>query len=243
MEIDINCDVGEGIGNDAFIMPYISSCNVACGFHAGDALIMKKTIDLAIEAGVKIGAHPSYPDRANFGRSVMNLPAKELLANIQYQIGAMKGLVEGADAHLHHVKPHGALYNQACKDELIAHTVVRAIKGIDNELILYAPYKSLLAEIGKAEGLPIKYEAFADRTYDNDLNLVSRSIKGAVISDKNQIYDQVYQIIASEKVVTLGRKELPIKADTICVHGDNPAAVEIVRFLNEMLVKKGIRVV
>lgn len=243
MEIDINCDVGEGIGNDAAIMPYISSCNIACGFHAGSALIMKRTIDLALKAGVKIGAHPSYPDKANFGRSVMDLPYEELLAVIQYQIGAMKGMVEGSDALLHHVKPHGSLYNQACKDEGVARAVVNAITSIDTELILYAPFNSVLADIGMKEGLTIKYEAFADRAYDDALRLLDRSLEGAVLSDKHHIYRHVHGMITTKKVATINRKELHIEADTICVHGDNPAAVEVVKFLHQKLQEDGIKVI
>ncbi|MBZ0244909.1 MAG: 5-oxoprolinase subunit PxpA [Cyclobacteriaceae bacterium] len=226
--IDINCDLGEGAGNDALLMPYLSSCNIASGGHAGNEASMKATIRLALEHGVKIGAHPSFPDRENFGRIEMTLPNNELTTIIIEQIVQLKNLTEEAGGKLNHVKPHGALYNMAAVNDSTAEAVLDAMTPFDKELILYVPYGSVIAKKAIERGIPIKYEAFADRNYNDDLTLVSRKLDNAVLEDPDQITEHVFRMIKEKKVKTISGNYSTIEAGTLCIHGDNPHAVEIV---------------
>jgi UPF0271 protein len=241
MEIDLNADLGEGAGNDRLLMPYLSSCNIACGEHAGDAETINETIHLAIRHKVKIGAHPSFPDRKNFGRVVMQLTANELKKSIIDQIKLIKDLVEKAGGTLHHVKPHGALYNQSAVEEDIAKTVIRAICEFDS-LSLYAQGGSVIAHLAKDEQIPVKYEVFADRNYHDDLSLISRLEDEAVLSDPDAVTTHVLRMIIDGNVKTLSGKEVPIPADTVCIHGDNPNAVDIIKALHLKLKEANIKV-
>jgi len=233
--IDINCDMGEGMGNEEAIMPYINSCNIACGGHAGDATSMKFTLELAIKHGVNIGAHPSYPDKKNFGRQVMKISSEDLTTTIEDQIRALKIITESCGGKLHHIKPHGALYNEAAKDKHTANAVLNAINNFNTEFILYAPFKSMIANMALDRGIKVMFEAFADRTYDDNLQLVNRSIEGSVLENKEDIYEQVYGIIAQQQIASITGKQLHLEANTICIHGDNPKAAEIAEFLYKKL--------
>ena len=242
LTIDINCDLGEGAGNDALIMPYISSCNIACGGHAGDDATMKETIRLAMENKVKIGAHPSFPDRENFGRLEMNLPNNELTTIIIEQIIRLKILVEESGGKLHHVKPHGALYNMAAVNDSTAEAILDAMVAFDEPYMLYVPYRSVIAAKALERNIPIQYEVFADRNYNDDLTLVSRKLENAVLMDPDQIWEHVISMIREQKVKTISGKMKSIEPGTLCVHGDNPHAVEIVSLLNQRLKEAKIRI-
>lgn len=229
--MDINCDLGEGFGNykmpnDEKILPYVTSINVACGFHAGDPLIMDETVRLAIKHNVKIGAHPSYPDLQGFGRREMNLTPKEIYTMILYQLGALNAIVEVNGATLHHVKPHGALYNQSANDEKIADAVIRAVKDFNPNVILYCLSGSLMAKMAEQEGLKVHHEVFADRNYNDDGTLVHRKYPNALIKDEKQMLEHVERIIRSKKILTIHNKLIDIKADTICIHGDGERALQ-----------------
>ena len=239
--IDMNADVGEGIGNEAELMPYLSSCNIACGGHAGDLDSMNEVVALALQHNVKIGAHPSYPDPDNFGRSEMDISCAALYRSIKAQIGQLRKVIEEHHhAHLHHVKPHGALYNVAAKDCDTATIIIEVMKSMPLPAKLYVPYGSLIAEMAKEEGIPITYEAFADRNYNDDLSLVSRSEANAVITDPVEMYAHVIRMVQQGEVKTISGKHINIKADTFCIHGDNPKAIELVKLLSENLAKNQI---
>ena len=229
--MDINCDLGEGIGNDDQIMPFISSCNIACGVHAGNLNMMRSTVLLAKKYNVKVGAHPSFNDRENFGRKQMFIPKNILRSQIINQIISLKEITDNEGIELNHLKPHGALYNMASKYNEIAMAVIEAVQHFDKELLLYVPYGSLIARKAREANVPVLYEAFADRTYDNNLNLVPRTEKGAIIDDLDIVFERVQQMIEKGTVISNTGKEIKIKVDTICVHGDNPNATEIVKKL------------
>ncbi len=232
--MDINCDLGEGIGNDESIVPFINSCNIACGGHAGDALTMKTTVLLAKKFDLKVGAHPSFPDRENFGRKIMQLSNQELWSELMHQINSLKQIAENENVKLHHIKPHGALYNLAATNDDIAEVIVDVIKAFDNNLILYVPYKSVIAKMVKTMGIPYFFEAFADRNYENNLTLVARNIPNAVISDVSIVVKRVKQMFEEQTVLSIHNKMKKIKVDTVCVHGDNPNVIEIVKTLSNL---------
>ena len=240
--IDINADVGEGIGNEADIMPYLSSCNIACGAHAGDQDIMREVIRLAKANKVKIGGHPSYPDREGFGRKPVAMSCAALYSSIKSQLDTLMTILREEHAQLHHVKAHGALYNQAASDERTAIVVLEAIKSIPLPLKVYVPYGSVIARLAKEENIRIKYEVFADRNYNDDLTLVSRSEADALITDPNELCEHVIRMITTGKVKTISGNEIPIEAATICVHGDNPQAIRLIKTLREELNKELIHV-
>ena len=239
--IDINCDVGEGVGNEAQLMPLISSCNIACGGHAGSVEIIKQVLAFAKAENVKIGAHPSYPDPENFGRQIMNISPSDLKKSLTSQILLVKRLAEENSQGLHHVKPHGALYNVAAVDESLAQLITEVVLEIDPELKLYVPYISVLENIVQKE-LSIMLEGFADRRYTNTYTLVNRSIEGAVITDENEVVKQVLSIVAKQRLTTISGKEIPFKANTICVHGDTKNAVEILQALHQALTEARIQI-
>jgi len=245
--IDINCDLGESfgrylLGRDEDLMPLISSCNIACGFHAGDPSTIRRTIDNALASGVKIGAHPSFPDLQGFGRRAMKIPNDELKDMVVYQVSAVKGMVEVAGGKLNHVKPHGALYGLSSSDQSTAESVVDAVASIDPDLKIYATMGSELAQAAINKSLSVLLEVFADRRYNTDLSLVSRSIEGSVMTSSRDIAKQVMQIVTEGKVETATGDVVGIKADTICVHGDNPRVVEIVLDLKSKLSEVGVSV-
>lgn len=240
--IDINCDVGEGIGNEESLMPYISSCNIACGGHAGNEKAMQETVKLAIKHKVKIGAHPSYPDRKNFGREEMEISCAALFRSMEDQISRLLKVLKKENGQLHHVKPHGALYNKAARDEKTARTIVEVMKRFHLALKLYVPYGSVIAEIAKQEDIPLIYEAFADRNYNQDLTLVSRKENNALITDPEEMLAHVLRMITNKKVRCLNGVEVKIEASTFCVHGDNPKAVKLISFLTNKLAMQNIRI-
>ncbi len=229
--IDINVDVGEGVNNELQIMPLISSCNIACGGHAGDVETMRAVVKLAKKHSVKIGAHPSFPDKAHFGRSVLEMSCAALYTSIKGQIKSLMNVVRTEHAAMHHVKPHGALYNRAAVDEDTAKVIVEVMKSIALPLELYVPYGSVIAELAIQENIPIVYEAFADRNYNEDLTLVSRKEVNALISDSNIMFKHVFQMITQQKVATISGVEVGINASTFCIHGDNQKEIYLIKNL------------
>jgi 5-oxoprolinase (ATP-hydrolysing) subunit A len=240
--IDINVDVGEGVNNEPQLMPYISSCNIACGGHAGDIETMRTIVKLAKLHRVKIGAHPSFPDKENFGRSVLEMSCAALYTSIKGQIKSLMNVVRTEHAAMHHVKPHGALYNRAAVDEDTAKVIIEVMKSIALPLELYVPYGSVIAELAIKENIPIIYEAFADRNYNEDLTLVSRTEKHAIISNAAEMFNHVIKMIRLQKVTTLSGVEVEIKATTFCIHGDNPKAVHLIKDLKENLEQVFIKI-
>ncbi|WBL26868.1 5-oxoprolinase subunit PxpA [Zunongwangia sp. HGR-M22] len=240
-EIDINCDLGEGGDYDHLLMPLISSCNIACGGHAGDLSIMEKTLDLAIANKTNIGAHPSYPDKKNFGRRSIAISAEALKKSIQDQVTALQHIVEEKGAKLHHVKPHGALYNDAAKDEKIAQIVVESLLEIDTDFSLFVPLNSVISEVAKGK-INMIFEAFADRNYEADYSLVSRSKSNAVIEQKEAIFNHVLGMFQEQKITAKNGEILPCKATTFCLHSDTKNSVEIIRFLHEKFSEENIKI-
>jgi len=246
--IDINCDLGESygefkVGNDAEIMPHITSANVACGFHAGDPVTMAQTINLAKKQKVAVGAHPGFPDLMGFGRREMQLASEEAKNYVIYQISALQGFAKTANLSLQHVKPHGALYNMAVKDEKLSKAIAEAAKAVDNNLIVFAPSNSVLARIVAKNGLRVAYELFADRAYNSDGSLVSRKQSNAIIHEPKKVVERVAQAVKERTVLAIDGKIVNLgEVHTVCVHGDTPNAAELAKNLNEGLVKKGIDV-
>ena len=238
--IDINCDVGEGIENEAKLFPMISSCNIACGGHTGDAVSMTATVRLAKKHGVKIGAHPSYPDKENFGRVSLNMTREDLIASVQGQLEDLVVVLENENCKLHHIKPHGALYNDMVKNRQLAKVFLRAVLQYRNEVFLYVPFASQIAEEGLRQGFVVSYEAFADRRYNDDLSLVSRKSNKAIIESKEEALAQVLEMVHSKSVKTLTGAHVKIIANTFCIHSDTFLAFEIVSYLTRQLSKHNI---
>lgn len=232
--MDINCDLGEGIGHDADLMPYLSSCNIACGGHAGDRETMLSTMRLAKEHDVKIGAHPSFEDRPNFGRKEMYVPRERLRSQMIHQIAELAALARLEDVEIHHVKPHGALYNMAARSSDLARLIVNVLGFFKEDLVLYVPFGSQMERKAKEAGVPHALEAFADRNYDDSFALVSRSDPKAVITDPKEIRERVERMIRKGEVVSATGKVRQVDINTICIHGDNPAAVDIARELSHL---------
>lgn len=234
--LNINCDLGESygnfkIGNDSAIFPYLSSCNIACGFHGGDPLTIEKTIAQALKYKVQIGAHPSYPDLQGFGRRKMDISQEELFAIIQYQVCALKGMVEAQGGKLKYVKPHGALYNAMTNDKEIAHTMINVLQSIDKDLKLMALAGSSVEKIAHKSGIGFIAEAFGDRTYKNDGTLLARSQKNAVLHNPQKAVEQILSIANQQQVISNEGKTIKIQADSICIHGDHPNSLEILKIL------------
>ncbi|WP_378176231.1 5-oxoprolinase subunit PxpA [Aquimarina sp. SS2-1] len=238
--IILNSDVGEGAGFDEQIMPYISWCNIACGIHAGSDQEIQKTIDLALEHKVKIGAHPSYPDRENFGRRVIDISYDDLVSILTDQIQKVKLLTEETGGYLHHVKPHGALYNEAVKNEVVANAIINSVLNVDKKLYIITPEASIISYIAKGN-IRVKYEVFADRNYNEDLTLVSRAEKNAVIKNPENVFEHVRKMVSDGKVKTITGEEFPIFFDTICVHGDNSKSVEILEYIFKEFSKRNYK--
>ena len=231
---DLNCDMGEGTGNDELIMPYITSANIACGYHAGDEETMRKTIRAAKKYNVNVGAHPSFLDRGNFGRSEIKKSPEEIYELVSAQINLLQKIAGYNDARLHHVKPHGALYNMAAKDKVLAQAIAKAVKDIDENLILFGLSNSFLISEAKAIGLKTASEVFADRTYRDDASLTPRSQPNALIQNVEEMIQQVSMMLQG-KVKTVSGKEIPIVAETICIHGDGEHAVEFAKKIYTLL--------
>ena len=233
--IDINCDLGEGLDNEHIIMPLISSCNISCGAHAGSIEIMDKVIQLAVKHKVKIGAHPSFPDRKNFGRKVLDISNSDLQKSLEDQLTILKDRALLQNATIHHVKPHGALYNLIAVNREKASIVIAAIQHVFEAVKLYVPYQSRIEEVAVQSGIEIVYEAFADRMYNEDLSLVSRTFSNALIEDKLEVLKQVQKISNKQLVTTVNFHEKKIKASTFCVNGDTKNAIEILEYLHKHL--------
>lgn len=247
MKIDINSDLGESfglykMGNDAEVMKYITSANIACGFHAGDPVVMEKTIKLALNNNVAIGAHPGYPDLMGFGRRKMNLAPEEIKAYVFYQVGALKAMTEALGGKLQHVKAHGALYNEAAVNELVAKAIAEAVLKLDSNLIFVGLANSNMLEVAKKIGLQTASEVFADRAYTRFGTLVPRSESAAVIHNSEICNQRVLQMLQEHTVEAIDGSKIQINADTICIHGDNPAALALVNSLRNHLEKNSIQI-
>ncbi|WP_456444230.1 LamB/YcsF family protein [Thermococcus sp.] len=248
MRVDLNSDLGESFGRynlglDGEVMKYITSANVATGWHAGDPIVMRRTVRLAKENGVAVGAHPGYPDLLGFGRRYMRLSPEEARNYTLYQIGALHAFSRAEGLELQHVKPHGALYNALVKDEALARAVLEGIADFDKNLIFVTLSGSRSAEIAGEIGVRVAHEVFADRAYNPDGTLVSRSKPGAVIHDKDEIAERVISMVKDGGVRAINGEWVELKVDTICVHGDNPKAVEIVAHVRRALEDEGVKVV
>lgn len=231
LSIDINCDMGEGMQNDAALMPFISSANIACGFHAGDESTIKRTIELALEHDVAIGAHPSYLDRENFGRQSQPISLIELADLINDQLSLFEKITTQMGCKIHHVKLHGALYNDCAKDPLSSKIVVQTIQAIDASILLYGLSGSHTIKEAKAIGLGCMQEAFADRTYLSNGQLTPRHEAHALITDPTKAVKQVLSMILDQEIKTVDGNRLAVEAETICIHGDQPEAVNIAKLL------------
>lgn len=240
--IDINCDLGEGMGIEALIMPYISSANIACGYHAGDAELIKETIELCHAYGVAIGAHPSFDDRAGFGRTEIHLPDDELIRLVIRQIRIIQDAAHAAGTTLHHVKPHGALYNMAACDPHLAALICLAIKEVDTDLTLYGLSGSHMIHEAQKTGLHTMSEVFADRTYQDDGQLTPRSHPGALIMDVPVAVDQAVRMVRDGYVASVSGKPIPVEADTICIHGDGEHAFAFAKALHDKMKQEGISI-
>lgn len=247
MKIDLNCDLGEAFGNYSFggdhqIIPLITSANIACGFHAGDENVMYETVKLAKKNGVGIGAHPGFHDIQGFGRRNMDLSPDEIYTLVAYQIGALSAFCRIHDVKINHVKPHGALYNMGARDKDIAHAIAQAVYDVDPSLILVGLSNTLLVSEAEAVGLKAANEVFADRRYEENGQLVSRKEADAVLTDTDEAIEQVVKMVKENKVIAKTGKEIELKADTICVHGDGAHALEFVSKIRERLTKEGISI-
>jgi UPF0271 protein len=247
MHIDLNCDLGESfgaytIGLDGEVIPYITSANVACGYHAGDPLVMQSTVAACKAAGVAVGAHPGFPDLMGFGRRNLAAGPKEVKAFVQYQVGALKAFCAAQGVALAHVKPHGAMYNMAGKDIALARAIAEAVFEIDPKLILLALSGSKMIDAAQALGLPFAREVFADRAYEEDGSLVARGTPGAMIEDEDLAIRRVVGMVKHGTVTAVTGKEIPLRADSVCVHGDNAHALEFVKKIRAALEEEGIEV-
>jgi UPF0271 protein len=247
MHVDLNSDLGEGfgvytIGNDDNVLKSVTSANVACGFHAGDPLIMKNTIQKAMKHNVAIGAHPGLSDFAGFGRRNLAISPDEAYAIVVYQIGALAGMAKSQGAQIQHVKPHGALYNMAAVDQKLAMAIAKAVYDVNPDYILYGLANSYLTKAGEIVGLRVAHEVFADRAYTPEGTLVSRSEVGAVLDSEIESLNQVVQMVTTGTVTAIDGSTVPIKADTICIHGDTPKAVAFSKNIRARLAQEDIKV-
>ena len=242
LRVDLNADLGEGAGFDEQLLALVSSASIACGFHAGDADTIRASISAAKERGVAVGAHPSLFDRENFGRKELPVTAAEVLEGVRYQIGIFQAIAEAVDVRPKHVKPHGALYNMAARDQALADAIARAIFAVDDQLVLFAPPNSALSSAGEAHGLRVAREVFADRNYMPDGSLVPRTHVDALLHDPTQAARRVVRMLRHRSVRAIDGSEVAIQADTICVHGDTPDAVEFARALRHHLASEHIEI-
>ncbi|MCT4605233.1 MAG: LamB/YcsF family protein [Marinisporobacter sp.] len=246
-QVDLNSDLGESFGNykiglDEEVIKYVTSANIACGWHAGDPLVMEKTIKIAKEQKVGIGAHPGFPDLMGFGRRNISASPDEVKAYVKYQLGALMAFARAKKEKIQHVKPHGAMYNMAAKDKALAKAIAEAIYEVDEKIILMGLANSEMVKAGKEIGLKVANEVFADRAYNPDGTLVSRKLEGAVIHDPQVAIERVIKMVKFGKVMAINGEEIEIKADSICVHGDNERAVEFVKKIRSCLKNAGVEV-
>ena len=248
MRVDLNCDLGESfgvytLGHDEFVMPHVTSANLACGFHAGNPSVMRDTVGLAVEHGVAIGAHPGFSDLVGFGRRELQATPQEVEDLVAYQIGALAGVAAVEGARLRHVKPHGALYNMAARDQSLADAIARATLAVDRRLVLVGLSGSSLLEAGRNVGLAVASEVFADRAYDADGALVPRSYHGAVLTDPAEVVARALRMVREGAVAATTGERVNLRADTICVHGDTSGAADLAGRLRSALEAAGVRVV
>lgn len=245
--VDLNCDLGESFGNykcgmDEEVIPFISSANVACGFHASDPIVMTKTVDLAKKNDVAVGAHPGYPDLVGFGRRNLAVSPAEVKAMVQYQVGALQAIARAQGVQVYHVKPHGAMYNMAGKDEKLAEAICEAIYEVDSRLILLGLSGSEMLKAAERIGLRAAKEVFADRAYEEDGSLVARSKPGAMITDEDEAIQRVVRMIKEGKVTAISGKDIEVQADSICVHGDGEKALAFVEKIRKALMREGVEI-
>jgi 5-oxoprolinase (ATP-hydrolysing) subunit A len=245
--VDINCDMGESygawkMGADAEIMPFISSANIACGFHGGDPATIRSTVKLAVEHGVAIGAHPSLPDLQGFGRRAMKISPQDMYDLVIYQAGAVEGFARAAGARLHHVKCHGALYNMAANDAGLAEAMARAVRDLGGGLVLYALSNSVMMNTARKLGIRVAGEVFADRGYADDGTLAPRGTPGAMIEDAALAAERAVSMIENAHVTALSGRSVPVSPDTLCLHGDQPGAVTFARAIRKAFSERGIGV-
>ena len=245
--VDLNSDLGESFGRytlgmDEKVIPLISSANVACGYHASDPVVMDRTVFLARESGVRVGAHPGFPDLLGFGRRNMNVTFAEAKAYTLYQLGALSGFCRAKGVKLQHVKPHGALYNMAAKDYTLSAAICEGVKEFDPELIVLALSGGQLARAAADAGLPVALEVFADRAYEEDGTLVDRKKDGAMITDEEEAIRRVVRMVKEKKVRAVTGKDIPIEADSVCVHGDGDKALAFVGRIREAFEREGIQI-
>ncbi|WP_107942946.1 LamB/YcsF family protein [Metasolibacillus fluoroglycofenilyticus] len=244
-KVDINCDLGESFGNYKLgeteeILKYITSVNIACGFHAGDPTVMRETVKMALKHNVKIGAHPGLPDLVGFGRREMAISPQEAYDMVVYQIGALQAFLTTMDAEMQHVKPHGALYNMAAQNQLLAEAIAQAVYDVSPKLILFGLASSALTDAGEKVGLQTAHEVFADRTYQADGSLTSRKLSNALITNVEQAVQQMIQFVKTGKVMSQQGTEVTLRADTICLHGDREHALQFARWAKQKLTEEHI---
>ena len=242
LHVDLNADLGEGAGQDKELLKLVSSASIACGFHAGDAETMHETISAARDQGVAVGAHPSLFDRENFGRKHIAVTSAEVFDAVSYQIGVFQAIANDLGVRPNHVKPHGALYNMATRDQKLADAIARAIVANDLSLFLFAPDKTALARAGEAEHLRVAREVFADRNYLADGSLVPRNRRDALLHDPKESAASVMRMLREGKVRSIDNVDVDVRAETICLHGDTPGAVEFARVLRGHLEKNGVTI-
>ena len=245
--VDLNCDLGESygrytLGRDADVLKYVSSCNIACGYHAGDPTVMRNTVRMAHEAGVSIGAHPGFPDLMGFGRREMKVTPNEAYAYVMYQVGALQAFVHAEGATLKHVKPHGALYNQCAVDRNLADAVAQAIKDIDPNLVIVGLANGQLIEAGCAIGMKTANEFFVDRNYTPEGVLVSRTLPTALIEDESLAIERLKRVIITGELEAVDGTLIKLEAHTVCVHGDGSKALEFTSRINRDLAQEGIEI-
>lgn len=232
LKISLNSDMGEGLDNDHKIMPMISLCNVACGGHAGNEETMKRVVDLALQHNVCIGAHPSFPDRKNFGRKIIDISLPKLKDSLYQQIETFLNIIEQNNAILYHIKPHGALYHLISSSQIHAEMIIDLLESLKLKCYLFVPYKSNVAQIVESTEVPFIIEAFLDRAYHHDYSLVSRDIEGSVLSDANEIVNRLSSMALENRLKTYEGELIDIKAETYCIHSDSPNVVEILEHVN-----------
>ena len=242
LSVDINADLGEGAGHDEELFELISSANIATGFHAGDSDTMHVAVSAAKKHGVAVGAHPSFFDRENFGRKELKIGMPEVFDAVAYQLGVFQAIASAVGVQPNHVKPHGALYNMAVRDRDLANAIAGAIESVDPKLILFAPDKSELAGAGEAHGLQIAREIFADRNYMNDGWLVPRTRPDALLHDPNEAAERVLRMLREGKVRSVEGRDVEVRGETICIHGDTPGAVEFAHKLRSQLEHEGVKI-
>ena len=241
IKLDINADVGEGIENENELFPFISSCNIACGGHTGNYKTMLSTVGLAKQYNVKIGAHPSFEDRENFGRKILKVDKKELLSSLINQVESLQDILKNQEIKLNHIKAHGALYYLSAYDKDSAKIIIELAKKIDTKL--YVPYSSLISKMAKEQGVETYNELFVDRNYNSDLTLVSRENSNALINDSKTMFEHVKKIINDQIITSINNKNMSVEFDTLCIHGDSPNAIELIKELHFKLKNIGIKII